>query len=115
MRREIRRTDLIEVWNFTIIGTEIWFKNLEYRWFHMPTSWNGRYYFSIYKKKQISGNLSIHILLRNLRPAGTRERRIPKPDGNPLSLLFNLVSCPNYTYEVLAWTSFTVMTQSLPG
>ena len=65
--------------------------------------------------KQISGNLSIHILLRNLRPAGTRERRIPKPDGNPLSLLFNLVSCPNYTYEVLAWTSFTVMTQSLPG
>lgn len=61
------------------------------------------------------GNLSIHILLRNLRPSGTRERRIPKPDGNPLSLLFNLVSCPNYTYEVLAWTSFTVMTQSLPA
>ncbi|CAJ0585743.1 unnamed protein product, partial [Mesorhabditis spiculigera] len=61
------------------------------------------------------GNLSIHILLRNLRPAGTKERRIPKPDGNPMSCIFNLVSCPNYTYEALAWLSFTVMTQSFPA
>ncbi|EGT55700.1 hypothetical protein CAEBREN_29552 [Caenorhabditis brenneri] len=61
------------------------------------------------------GNLSIHILLRNLRPAGTRERRIPKPDGNPLSLLFNYVSCPNYTYEVSSWVFFTIMVQSLPA
>ncbi|CAI2344231.1 unnamed protein product [Caenorhabditis sp. 36 PRJEB53466] len=61
------------------------------------------------------GNLSIHILLRNLRPAGTRERRIPKPDGNPLSLLFNYVSCPNYTYEVSSWIFFTIMVQSLPA
>ncbi|VDL75800.1 unnamed protein product [Nippostrongylus brasiliensis] len=61
------------------------------------------------------GNLSIHILLRNLRPPGTRERKIPRPDGNPMSLLFNFVSCPNYTYEVLSWLSFTVMVQSLPS
>ncbi|CAD6193972.1 unnamed protein product [Caenorhabditis auriculariae] len=61
------------------------------------------------------GNLSIHILLRNLRPPGTRERRIPKPDGNPLSLLFNYVSCPNYTYEASAWLSFSLMVQSLPA
>ncbi|CAB3405229.1 unnamed protein product [Caenorhabditis bovis] len=61
------------------------------------------------------GNLSIHILLRNLRPAGTRERRIPKPDGNPLSLLFNYVSCPNYTYEVLSWICFSIMVQSFPA
>ncbi|KAK6048338.1 hypothetical protein COOONC_14157, partial [Cooperia oncophora] len=59
-------------------------------------------------------NLSIHILLRNLRPPGTRERRIPRPDGNPMSLLFNFVSCPNYTYEALSWLSFTIMVQSLP-
>jgi len=61
------------------------------------------------------GNLSTHLLLRNLRPAGTRVRRIPQPDSNPLTSLFNLVSCPNYTYEVGAWISFTLMTQCLPA
>ncbi|GMR34278.1 hypothetical protein PMAYCL1PPCAC_04473, partial [Pristionchus mayeri] len=60
------------------------------------------------------GNLSIHILQRNLRPEGTRERKIPRPDGNPMSLLFDYVSCPNYTYEVMSWVGFTIMTQSLP-
>ena len=33
------------------------------------------------------------------------------PDSNPLTSLFNLCSCPNYTYEIGAWISFTVMTQ----
>jgi len=61
------------------------------------------------------GNFSIHLLLRNLRPAGSKERKIPVPNGNPFSLLYNLVSCPNYTYEILAWTSFTLMTQCLPA
>ena len=49
------------------------------------------------------GNFSIHLLLRNLRPAGSKVRKIPRPDGNPLTGLFSLVSCPNYTYEV-GWT-----------
>jgi very-long-chain enoyl-CoA reductase len=35
--------------------------------------------------------------------------------SNPFTWLFNLVSCPNYTYEALAWISFTIMTQALPG
>ena len=61
------------------------------------------------------GNFSIHILLRNLRPAGSKARKIPQPDGNPLTQLFHLVSCPNYTYEILAWISFTMMTQCLPA
>jgi very-long-chain enoyl-CoA reductase len=61
------------------------------------------------------GNFSIHLLLRNLRPAGTKERKIPVPDGNPLTLLYNFVSCPNYTYEVFSWVSFTIMVQSLPA
>jgi very-long-chain enoyl-CoA reductase len=34
---------------------------------------------------------------------------------NPFTLLFKLVSCPNYTYEIGAWASFTVMTQCIPG
>ena len=65
------------------------------------------------------GNLSAHLLLKNLRPPGTSKgtaimrrlclfrfslgtttRRIPRPDYNPLNGLFNYVSCPNYTYEV---------------
>lgn len=61
------------------------------------------------------GNLSIHIALRNLRPAGSKERKIPYPTGNPFTQLFNFVSCPNYTYEFFSWFSFTVMTQCLPA
>lgn len=61
------------------------------------------------------GNLSIHIALRNLRPPGTKERRIPVPTANPFTKLFDMVSCPNYTYEVMAWASFTFMTQCLPA
>jgi very-long-chain enoyl-CoA reductase len=61
------------------------------------------------------GNLSIHVALRNLRPPGSKVRKIPYPTSNPFTQLFNLVSCPNYTYEVGSWIAFTVMTQSLPG
>ena len=31
------------------------------------------------------GNFTIHVLLRNLRPAGSKERKIPYPNSNPLS------------------------------
>ena len=61
------------------------------------------------------GNFTIHLLLRDLRPPGTKERRIPFANSNPLSGLQSLVSCPNYTYEVLAWLSFSLMTQCLPA
>lgn len=61
------------------------------------------------------GNFSIHVALRNLRPAGSKERKIPYPTSNPLTGLFSLVSCPNYTYEVGSWIAFSVMTQCLPA
>ncbi|KAG8228315.1 hypothetical protein J437_LFUL007033 [Ladona fulva] len=61
------------------------------------------------------GNLSIHLALRNLRPAGTSVRKIPVATGNPFTWLFNHVSCPNYTYEFGSWLSFTIMTQCLPA
>ncbi|CAD7088720.1 unnamed protein product [Hermetia illucens] len=61
------------------------------------------------------GNFSIHVNLRNLRPPGSKVRKIPRPDGNPLTSLFNFVSCPNYTYEIGAWVSFSVMTQCIPA
>ena len=61
------------------------------------------------------GNLSIHLALRDLRPAGSKERKIPFPTSNPFTILFNFVSCPNYLYEALAWTAFTLMTQCVPA
>jgi len=50
-----------------------------------------------------------HIQLRNLRPAGSKKRAIPR------GFAFEYVSCPNYLFEILAWTSFTVLTQSIPA
>ncbi|XP_003385897.1 PREDICTED: very-long-chain enoyl-CoA reductase-like [Amphimedon queenslandica] len=61
------------------------------------------------------GNFSSHFALRNLRPPGTKERRIPYPTSDPFTFLFNFVSCPNYTYEGGAWIAFTFMTQCLPA
>lgn len=52
-------------------------------------------------------NFISHIQLRNLRPAGSTVRKIPH------GFLFELVSCPNYTCEILAWVAFSFMTQSI--
>ncbi|KAL2735710.1 very-long-chain enoyl-CoA reductase-like isoform X2 [Vespula squamosa] len=61
------------------------------------------------------GNLFIHNALRNLRPPGTTIRKIPVATGNPWTVLFNFVSCPNYTYEIGSWIGFTIMTSCLPA
>ena len=45
---------------------------------------------------------SIHLILRN----NYKNRHIPVGNWNPFTWLFNLVSCPNYTYELLAWIRF---------
>ncbi|TMW61223.1 hypothetical protein Poli38472_013686 [Pythium oligandrum] len=55
-------------------------------------------------------NFLVHVQLRNLRPAeGSQERPIPKGP------LFALVSCPNYTFEVLGWIGFSIFTQIFFG
>ncbi|CAG8433809.1 12498_t:CDS:10 [Ambispora gerdemannii] len=51
-------------------------------------------------------NLSAHITLRNLRPPGTRVRKIPYGYG------FELVSCPNYFFELVAWAAIVALTKS---
>jgi len=51
------------------------------------------------------GNLASHVILRNLRAQGTGER------GIPYGLLFNYVSCGNYTFELFAWLVFCLFTQ----
>jgi len=52
-------------------------------------------------------NLICHLQLSNLRPDGSTTRAIPK------GLFFDFVSCPNYTFEILAWIGFSLMTQTL--
>lgn len=61
------------------------------------------------------GNLSVHLAFKNMRPAGSKVRKIPFPNSNPFTSLFNFVSCPNYTYEALSWIGFSIMTQCLPA
>jgi very-long-chain enoyl-CoA reductase len=53
------------------------------------------------------GNLSNHITLRNLRNDGGTERGIPQGLG------FNLVTCPNYMFESIAWIGIWLATWSL--
>ncbi|KAI8903039.1 3-oxo-5-alpha-steroid 4-dehydrogenase-domain-containing protein, partial [Gorgonomyces haynaldii] len=53
------------------------------------------------------GNLTTHIMLRHLRPEGTRERNIPK------GYLFEFVSCPNYTFEILGWIIFSIVSGNI--
>ncbi|PKY21729.1 hypothetical protein RhiirB3_409780 [Rhizophagus irregularis] len=55
---------------------------------------------------QIS-NFYTHIILRNLRPPGTRVRKIPYGYG------FNLVSCPNYLFETIVWLIVSILTKSI--
>lgn len=80
------------------------------------------------------GNFSIHVALRNLKPpgehsltrhivflkqptvwgntmfylflpiSGSKIKKIPYPTKNPFTWMFWLVSCPNYTYEVIKST-----------
>lgn len=48
-------------------------------------------------------NLKTHIILRDLRPRGTKVKGLPVGWG------FGLVSCANYFWETLAWTTFSVL------
>jgi very-long-chain enoyl-CoA reductase len=49
-------------------------------------------------------NFLCHNELKNLRKPGTTERGIPKGYG------FGMVSCANYMWESLVWTSYSVLT-----
>jgi len=54
-------------------------------------------------------NLHTHLTLRSLRPEGTRKRAIPHGYG------FDLVSCPNYFFEIMGWAVIAIMTGSIAG
>jgi very-long-chain enoyl-CoA reductase len=71
-----------------------------------PTWLNG--YFAVWLFAELS-NLYTHLTLRNLRPEGTTKRGIPYGYG------FDLVSCPNYFFEICSWVAITFMTGSYAG
>lgn len=49
------------------------------------------------------GNLLVHLQLSGMRKTdGDTSRNVPKGP------LFSLVSCPNYTFEVLGWAAFSL-------
>lgn len=52
-------------------------------------------------------NFQCHLVLRGLRPTGSRVRGIPKGAG------FEMVSCANYLWETVSWVAFSILTCSL--
>ncbi|KAG8504966.1 Trans-2,3-enoyl-CoA reductase-like, partial [Galemys pyrenaicus] len=60
-----------------------------------------------------AGNHFINVVLSHPNHTGN-SACFPSPNYNPFTWMFFLVSCPNYTYEIGSWISFTVMTQTLP-
>ncbi|KAJ3061896.1 3-oxo-5a-steroid 4- dehydrogenase [Podochytrium sp. JEL0797] len=48
-------------------------------------------------------NFVTHKILADLRPPGSRARKIPFGYG------FNFVSCPNYSFEIMGWIAVTLM------
>jgi very-long-chain enoyl-CoA reductase len=52
-------------------------------------------------------NLHTHVTLSKLRSRGGTERGIPKGYG------FNLVTCPNYLFEMISWTGVLLVSRSL--
>ncbi|MCJ1418174.1 3-oxo-5a-steroid 4- dehydrogenase [Xylographa parallela] len=51
------------------------------------------------------GNFSSHLTLRNLRSSGGKERGIPQ------GRWFELVTCPNYMFETMAWVGVLLVTR----
>jgi len=55
------------------------------------------------------GNASAHRTLRDLRAPGGRDRQIPR------GFLFQRLSCPHYSFEILSWLGFNLVTQTWAG
>jgi very-long-chain enoyl-CoA reductase len=51
-------------------------------------------------------NFNAHVVLSKLRKPGGTERGIPKGFG------FGTVTCPNYSFELLAWIGIALVTKS---
>jgi very-long-chain enoyl-CoA reductase len=52
-----------------------------------------------------TANALVHLHLSGLRSTGGTERKIPSDYG------FALVTCPNYTYEILSWIGIVIVSR----
>ncbi|KAL7623919.1 3-oxo-5a-steroid 4- dehydrogenase [Parahypoxylon ruwenzoriense] len=52
------------------------------------------------------GNFDVHYYLAHLRKPGETARKIPRGHG------FSLVTCPNYMFEIIAWSGIILVTRS---
>lgn len=55
------------------------------------------------------GNARAHRMLRDLRPLGSSDKRVPR------GFLFERVSCPHYFFEILSWVGFNLVTGTIAG
>lgn len=56
-----------------------------------------------------AGNARAHWMLRALRSPNSQEKRVPR------GFLFEVLSCPHYACEILAWVGFNLATGTLAG
>ena len=61
---------------------------------------------ALYIFGQVS-NFITHLNLASLRSTGGTERKIPVGYG------FNIVTCPNYMFELISWVGMLLVTKSL--
>jgi very-long-chain enoyl-CoA reductase len=52
------------------------------------------------------GNLAAHVMLARLRPGRSSARRIPR------GFLFELVSSPNYLFEIVTWVGYALVART---
>lgn len=55
-------------------------------------------------------NFAVHVKFSTMRSGDGDQRR-----GAPTGILFSLVSCPNYFFEVMSWVSFSIGTNTIAG
>jgi very-long-chain enoyl-CoA reductase len=88
--------------------------NLAY-WIYKPTSYTAKSSPTIDSLNYIGialylfgevANYNAHVVLSKLRKPGGTERGIPKGFG------FDTVTCPNYSFELIAWTGIALVTKS---
>lgn len=73
--------------------------------YHGPAAWSLALGGAVFVLAEL-GNARAHRMLRDLRPAGSALRVIPR------GFLFELVSCPHYLFEILSWVGFALVVRT---
>lgn len=66
-------------------------------------------FFSIFWILSEYGNWKCHVILANLRSDGSEAKKVPH------GFAFEYITCPNYSFEILAWFAFAMLAKTLSG